>query len=530
MDLERARELSRGALQALEASKQRINDLNVYPVPDGDTGTNLVATVRGVVEQLETSTAQGPREVAEELKRAALFEAKGNSGVIFSQIVRGFADVLGEREPIDSDMVVRSFRSASDAAYRAVQRPVEGTMLTVIREMAEELEQPGAAAMSRNELLVRAVLRGEDALARTPEMLAVLKEAGVVDAGGAGLVEIVRGLAATVAGEVLPEIETAPSGIAVDAIHQELSEFRYCTVYVVEGTALDRDALERELDPLGDSLLVVGDEVALKVHVHTDEPGAALSAAIALGGTLGGVEIANMHEQTVARTERLEARLDAVPTLHTGVVAVAAGAGNRQLFAAAGVAKVIEGGQTMNPSIGDIVAAVDAVPADEVIVLPNNGNVLLAAKQAVGLAVKPARVIETRTLQAGLEAINVYEPGASAAENEAAMLEAIDGLATGEVTRASRDTTIDGVDVRKDAWIGLVGERVLVCDDVLDAVADRVVDELLAGGKDVLTILLGDGAPDRDALLARISERHPEVEAEAKPGGQPHYALLLAAP
>ncbi len=528
MDLERARELSRGALRALEASKQRINDLNVYPVPDGDTGTNLVATVRGVVEQLEASNAEGPREVAEELKRAALFEAKGNSGVIFSQIVRGFADVLGEREPIDSDMVVRSFRSASDAAYRAVQRPVEGTMLTVIREMAEELEQPGAVALSRDELLLRAVVRGEDALARTPEMLPVLKEAGVVDAGGAGLVEIVRGLAATVAGEELPEVVESLPGVGVDAIHQELSEFRYCTVYVVEGTALDRDRLERELEPLGDSLLVVGDATALKVHVHTDEPGAALSAATAMGGVVGGIEIANMHEQTVERTERLEAQLDGVPTLHTGVVAVVAGAGNRRLFAEAKAAKVIEGGQTMNPSIGVIVEAVDAVPAGEVIVLPNNGNVLLAARQAIELVGKPARVVETRTIQEGLEAMNVYDPGLSAAENEAAMLEAIDGLATGEVTRASRDASIDGVKVRQDAWIGLVNGRVVVCDDELTAAVDHVVDAMLADGQDVLTILLGEDALDEAWLVARISERHPAVDAEVKPGGQPHYPLLLA--
>ncbi len=527
MDLDRARELSRGALRALEASKQRINDLNVYPVPDGDTGTNLVATVRGVVEQLESSVAEGPREVADELKRAALFEAKGNSGVIFSQIVRGFAEVLGEREPIDSDMVVRAFRSASDAAYRAVQRPVEGTMLTVIREMAEELEQPGAVALPRDELLLRAVERGEDALARTPEMLPVLKEAGVVDAGGAGLVEIVRGLAATVAGHDLPEVVTPGVEAGLDSIHQELSEYRYCTVYVVEGSDLDRDALEAALAPLGDSLLVVGDAGPLKVHVHTDEPGAALSAATAMGA-VGGIEIANMHEQTVERAQRLEARLETVPTLHTGVVAVVAGAGNRRLFAEARAAKVIEGGQTMNPSIGVIVDALDAVPADEVIVLPNNGNVLLAAERAVELTGKPARVVATRTIQEGLEAMNVYDPGLSAAENEAAMLEAIDGLATGEVTRASRDASLDGVEVRSGAWIGLVNGEVVVCDDDLLAAVDSVVDRLLGDGQDVLTILLGEEPLDGDMLHRRIAERHPGVDAEIKPGGQPHYPLLLA--
>jgi fatty acid kinase len=530
MDLDRARELSRGALRALEANQQRINDLNVYPVPDGDTGTNLVATVRGVVAKLDASTADGPRSLADELTRAALFEAKGNSGVILSQIVRGFADVLGEREPIDVEMVVRAFRSASDAAYRAVPDPVEGTMLTVIREMAEELERPDAVASPRDELLARAAARGKDALDRTPEMLPVLAQAGVVDAGGAGLVELVRGLAATIAGRELPDATPVAADAGPDAIHLEPSEFRYCTVYVVEGAALDRGRLEQELAPLGDSLLVVGDETALKVHVHTDDPGAALSAAVAMGGVLGGVEVANMHEQAAQREARLQARLDTVPTLHTGIVAVAAGAGARQLFADANAARVIDGGQTMNPSVGDLVAAIEAVPADEVIVLPNNKNILLAALEAVKLADKCALVVPTRTIQEGLEAVDAYEPDRTAAENEQAMLAAIDGVVTGEITRAVRDADLDGIGVRAGAWLGLVGERVVVCGDGFDEAVDRVVDALLAGGGDVLTVLLGDAAPDGEALHARIVEQHPGVELEVRAGGQPHYPLLLWTP
>ena len=280
-------------------------------MPDGDTGTNLTLTAQAIVESLEASTAADRAAVAKELTRAALMGARGNSGVIFSQIVRGAAEVLGEPGTIDATRIRRAFRGASDAAYRAVRRPVEGTMLSVIRELAEEGENPRHAGLSALELFRVLVARGEEALARTPEQLAVLREAGVVDAGGAGLLEIVRGISATLAGEPVPEAPAEDAHEAgIDAIHQELSAFRYCTVFVVEGEELDADALETELEQLGDSLLVVGDRTALKIHVHTDEPGAALALATALG-TIEGVEIANMHKQTDERSGRiLESVLD----------------------------------------------------------------------------------------------------------------------------------------------------------------------------------------------------------------------------
>ena len=304
MDLDAIRPLVRAALQNLEAHRQRIDDLNVYPVPDGDTGTNLTLTLRSVVEALDDSEAEGSAAVARVLSRAALMGARGNSGVIFSQIVRGFVDVLGQTEELGSKELARAFRGASDAAYRAVKRPVEGTMLTVIREMAEEAEKRENRKLAPDELLAAVLRQGEDALARTPEMLDVLRDAGVVDAGGAGLVEIVRGIALAAAGEALPEAEVAGAALSHDAIHQELSQFRYCTVFVVEGEELDQAALESTLEPMGDSLLVVGDDSALKVHLHTDDPGAALTAAVAMG-TVEGIEIANMHHQTATREARL---------------------------------------------------------------------------------------------------------------------------------------------------------------------------------------------------------------------------------
>ena len=496
-------------------------------MPDGDTGTNLTLTVRAIVESLESAAAADRPTIARAVARAALMGARGNSGVIFSQIVRGAADVLGEAPSIDAAALAAALRGASDAAYRAVRQPVEGTMLTVIRELAEEAEERAAAQPSVPDLLLDVVKRGEDAVRRTPEQLAVLREAGVVDAGGAGLVEILRGIAAGVAGEPLPEAQPA-EGIGFDAIHQELSRYRYCTVILVEGEELDADALEAQLERLGDSLLVVGDPSALKVHVHTDDPGAAIAAATAVG-VLESVEIANMHKQTVEREERLlEAVPDAEPNA-SDVVAVVAGEGNRRIFESLGAARIVEGGQTMNPSTADLVAAVDAVAAPEAILLPNNSNVILAAGQAAGLASKPVELIRTDTIQSGLAAMVVFDGSRSAAENAAEMRAALDSVATGEVTIASRDVELDGLAIRKGNYFGLVDDNPVAEGESFDEVAGAVVERLLAEPRDVLTLLTGEGAPALDPLLRRLEEDHPGVEVDVQEGGQPHYPLLLSA-
>jgi DAK2 domain fusion protein YloV len=518
-ELETARRLSAAAAAAMEASRGRIDDLNVYPVPDGDTGTNLTLTVRAVAEAVASSSAADRAALAREIARAALMGARGNSGVILSQIVRGAAEVLGER-----DDLAGAIRAASDAAYRAVRKPVEGTMLTAIRELAEEAEahrdEPSA------ELLRHLVERGDDCVVRTREMLDVLRDAGVVDAGAAGLVEIVRGIAAAVAGEPLPEPPAREEGLGLDAIHQELSRFRYCTVFVVEGDGLDKDGLEAELERLGDSLLVVGDASAIKVHVHTDDPGRALSLGVA-AGTIAGVEIANMHVQTAEREERL---LEALPDVRhaTEVVAVVSGAGNRRLFESLG-ARVVDGGRTMNPATSDILAAVESAVADGVIVLPNNRNVIMSAEQAAEHGAGDVRVLPTVSLQAGLAAMVAFDPDASAGENAEAMEEALETVATGAVTVASRDVELNGLAVRSGSFLGLADGEPVAGGDSFDDVAAEVVELLLAGPREVLTLLTGEDEPQLDALLARIGAAHPQLELEVHAGGQAHYPLLLSA-
>ena len=520
MSIELVRQLSAAALAAMEANRRHVDDLNVYPVPDGDTGTNLTLTVRAIAEAVESSPAAERGEVAHAITRAALMGARGNSGVILSQIVRGAAEVLA-----DSDDIPRACRAASDAAYRAVRKPVEGTMLTAIRELAEEAEAHRGEPL--DDLLEALVLRGDDCVERTREMLDVLRDAGVVDAGAAGLVEIVRGMAASASGRPLPEPPERDEELAVEAIHQELSRFRYCTVFVVEGEGLDLDGLEAELEQFGDSLLVVGDPTALKIHVHTDDPGRALSLGIA-AGTIDGVEIANMHRQTAQREERLLSAVPDRPPATTDVVAVVAGEGNRRLFESLG-AHVVDGGRTMNPSTADILAAVEAADAAEAIVLPNNSNVIMSAEQAAEHSDKVVRVLPTVSLQAGLAAMVAYDASAAVGENLDAMRETLEEVGTGAVTVASRDVDLDGLAVRRGAYLGLADGKPVAGGDSFDEVAAAVIERLLARPREVLTLLTGEDQPALDGLLERIEAGHPELELEVHEGGQPHYPLLVSA-
>jgi DAK2 domain fusion protein YloV len=479
---------ARSALGAIEASRQRIDDLNVYPVPDGDTGTNLTLSVRAIVDALDRVEDGDRASLAGEVSRAALLGARGNSGVILSQIIRGAAESLAE-----SDDLARALRRASDTAYSQVHHPVEGTMLTAIRELAEEAEAGGD--------LDAILARGDACVARTRELLPTLREAGVVDAGALGLVELVRGFAGRSGAEAPP-----PQAAPLESVTHELSRYRFCTSFVVEGEALDSAALEEKLEQIGDSVLVVGGDTALRVHVHTDEPERAVSLARAQG-VVEALEVADMHEQIVARTHRLEQAACAV-------VAVADGAGNQQLFESLG-AIAVDG--ATSPSPRELLAVIEAGDTREAILLPNDRNAVLAAEHAADHASKPVRVLPTRTIQAGLSALVAFDPALGADENLPAMRAAADAVVAG------------GVHLRDGRFAGVVDGERLAEGTSFDEVVRPVLDRLLAEPHGLLTVLTGADAPRLDGLVAELAATHPGLEVEVHEGGQAGYCVLLGA-
>ncbi len=531
MDLERTTRLARAALENLERHRRRINALNVYPVPDGDTGTNLALTVRGVVDALERSHASSPDDLAAEVRRAATMEAKGNSGVILSTIVRAMADVLAaDGAAADGPRLASSLRAAATAAYEAVEVPTEGTILTVIREMAEEAERPEVSGMRLADALARVVARGDDAVERTPELLELLREAGVVDAGGVGLVELARGVLHELTGEPLPDVPDVIEELTEEAIHQDESEHRYCAVFLVEGDGLDLESLHAELAGLGDSLLVTGDASLAKVHVHTDEPERVLEMGRAVGVVdPARVEVGDMWSQAAER-ERWLAQLQAAataPETLTALVAVAQGAGNRDILRGEGAAIVVDGGPTANPSVGQLLEAITAVNADRVVVLPNDPNIRLAAERAAADSTKDVRIVPTRSIPEGVAAALVFDANVDVDENERAMQRALEGLAVGEVTRASRDATVDGVTVSEGAYLGLLGGRAFAAGEDMWTVLDALVERFEQDDHSFVQVLRGDGAPDEEEIQERYAGRSLEVDVQW--GGQPHYPLLLSA-
>jgi uncharacterized protein len=534
----RFRRVVSSAYASLEARRQEVNDLNVFPVADGDTGDNMAMTMRAVMEELDRLDGQsvdevGRTELVQALARAALMGARGNSGVILSQIVRGAAEELASRpgELIDPTLVAAAFARAADAAYASVREPAEGTMLTVFREMAHSLSRQlahlakekqrlGSDATEAEqdavlaEVLERAIADGERAVARTPEQLEALRESGVVDAGGHGLVLILAGVVAGLRGDggELPEVQHhEPPKRSLP--HHEDSRYRYCTNFIVSGSGLgNREYLPR-LERLGDSVLVVGDDVTLKVHVHTDEP----EAAVALFDGVGEVtnlDVADMREQMAERDARLSGR--------TGVVAVAAGEGMQHLFADLG-AHVVPGGETLNPSTYELLAGIHSVASEEVLVLPSSSNVIMAAERACELSEKPARVVPATSQQASLLALVELDPYASLDENAERLGEALAGVATGGIAPAARDDA-QGRFKKGDA-VGFVEGEIVAWGGAGSTLAQTL--QGLAEGAEIVTVIGGDGAP---IPLEEIDTHVPDgVEVETHEGGQPSWWWLLAA-
>jgi DAK2 domain fusion protein YloV len=459
--------------------------------------------------------------------------ARGNSGIILSQIVRGLCDALGTATELDPATLAVALRSASDTAYRAVRQPVEGTILTVIRAMAEAAE--GQTTAGIDAALEAVLAAGAEALAGTTDMLDALRDAGVVDAGGAGLLEIARGAAAAFSGQELPPLVLAPPPArSIADAHGEPSRFRYCTNFLVGGPELDPAALERELAALGDCLIVVGDAEATKVHLHTDDPGRALSLATA-AGAISGVDIADMHLQIDERNDRVgrpALQLVADERRTTDVVFVVAGEGNERIARSLGVRRVVAGGQSMNPSTEELVRAIESAAADGVVVLPNNRNVVLTAQHAAEAASVPAVVVATTSIAAGLAVLVGYDGDEALGAVAERMRAALAGVRSAEVTRAVRDAKVDGVDVAHGAWLALVDGRLLAAAEELEVAVRVAAGALVDDGTSVVTALTGglpDEASSARAAIEQVAAEHPGVEFDIEEGGQPLYALVLGA-
>jgi DAK2 domain fusion protein YloV len=534
----RFRRVVSSAYASLEARRQEVNDLNVFPVADGDTGDNMAMTLRAVMEELDRLDGQevddvGRTELVQALARAALMGARGNSGVILSQIVRGAAEELASRpgELIDPTLVAAAFARAADAAYDSVREPAEGTMLTVFREMAHSLSRQLAHLDTEKqrlgedageteqdavlaEVLERAIADGERAVARTPEQLEVLRESGVVDAGGHGLVLILAGVVAALRGDgAEPEVARhEPPRRSLP--HHEDSRYRYCTNFIVSGRGLgNREYLPR-LEKLGDSVLVVGDDVTLKVHVHTDEPESAVAVFDGVG-EVTNLDVADMREQMAERDARLAAG-------RTGVVAVAAGEGMLRLFGELG-AHVVPGGETLNPATYELLAGIHSVASEEVIVLPSSSNVIMAAERACELSDKPARVVPATSQQASLLALVELDPAGTAAENAEQLEEALAEVATGGIAPAARDDA-QGRFKQGDA-VGFAGGEIVAWGGTGSTLTETL--QHLAAGAEIVTVIAGEGAP---IPLEKIDTHVPDgVEIETHEGGQPSWWWLLAA-
>lgn len=524
----------------LEKNKQTIDSMNVFPVPDGDTGTNMSMTMQRAIMELQGAKTDAIDELASALAMGALKGARGNSGVILSQIFRGFSRSLkGTKGEITAELLSKALTAGTEAAYKAVMKPKEGTMLTVARLVSESVSKAVADGAGTAEVIDLMLVSGEAALKKTPELLPVLKEAGVLDSGGMGLLTIYRGFKMAMDGEALgedaaglfdfgKEKEEAQS-ITLDDVNE--IKFGYCTEFFV--MRLNSSATEAEIDrfrdklmKIGDSVVVVHDDGMIKVHVHSNDPGKVLQLAMRLG-EIDRIKIENMREQNRQLAEQLKANEKEI-----AVVAVSAGEGIDVVFESLGVNSLIAGGQTMNPSIDVITQAIKKANARNVFVLPNNPNIILAAEQAASISERNVIVIPTKTIVQGISAMISFNPEGAVDENREAMNEAIENVRSGSVTFAVRDTQFEGKTIAMNDIIGIVEGRIEVVETAVDAAAEKLVDSMLetSGSDCIVSLYYGSDVTKEaaEALAAKLGEKYPDAEFAVQYGGQPLYYYYIA--
>ncbi len=530
-----------GARQ-LENNRAKVDALNVFPVPDGDTGTNMSLTMQSAVKELSSSASNSFAEVCDLVSKGALKGARGNSGVILSQIFRGLCSVLRAGKPdVDTKTFAKALESGTKVAYNAVAIPKEGTILTVVRCMSEFAVKNAGKYRDYEQFLPAIIEEGDKALAKTPELLPVLKKAGVVDSGGVGLMTIMRGfLSALMGEEVVSDVPTDSAPVSMDddfgdnseIINMDLGDiqFAYCTEFFVinlkkSTTLADIDKLRENLMQIGDSVICIGDLEMIKVHVHTNCPGVALTYALELG-ELDRPKIENMLEQN----RLLKAKI-AAEKKDQGMLAICAGEGISDIFKDLFVDRVIQGGQTMNPSASDIATAVQKINADNVFVFPNNKNIILAAEQAQALVEnRTIHVIPTKNIPQGFAAALAFNPESSAEENKTNMIHALDNVKAGQVTHAVRTTKVNGFSIKEGDIIGLDDKKILAKSDNIETTVLTLLDKLKDDSHEVITLYYGEGVKETEAeaLAAKVQEAFPDCDVDFHSGGQPVYYYLVS--
>ncbi len=531
--------------QNLEAKKEWINELNVFPVPDGDTGTNMSMTILSAAKEVAAIENPNMEDLAKAIASGSLRGARGNSGVILSQLFRGFTKGIKEHNEVNAIIIADAFTKAVDTAYKAVMKPKEGTILTVARGGAEKAVQLCEDGEEDLEVFFREIVEHmEYVLNQTPEMLPVLKQAGVVDSGGQGLLEVLKGAYDAFLGkEIVFEAVEAPTSIAaVGAMVQEQAEitFGYCTEFIIlleKPVPVEREnELKAYLESIGDSIVVVADEEVIKVHVHTNDPGLAIQKALTYGA-LSNMKIDNMRlehqEKLFKETEKLAAaQKQEQPKKDIGFIAVSVGEGLNQIFRELGADYVIAGGQTMNPSTEDMLTAISQVNADTIFILPNNKNIIMAANQARDLTKdKQIIVIPTKTVPQGITAIISFVPELSAEENESTMTEEIGRVKTGQITYAVRDTSINGKEIHQGDYMGIGDTGIVAVGTDLNKTVLETVEELIDEETELLSIYYGMeiSEEDAEALKEKVESRHPDMDIELQDGGQPVYYYMISA-
>jgi len=543
-------EMVQSASTRLNKQAEYVNSLNVFPVPDGDTGTNMGMTIENGAKEVADKSASTVGEVAGIFAKGLLMGARGNSGVITSQLFRGFSQSVKEKEELTGQDLALAFQAGVEVAYKAVMKPVEGTILTVSRGAAIGARKKAEETDDAVEVMKAALESAKIALAKTPDMLPVLKEVGVVDSGGQGLVFIYEGFLAALTGEYIAseEFQATPATMTemINAEHHksvashvatEDIKFGYCTeimvalkkgpTYVKE---FDYDEFRNYLNELGDSLLVVNDDEIVKVHVHTEDPGLVMQEGLKYG-SLVKVKVDNMRNQHDAQVEKEEREnKQTAEEKEYAVIAVVAGEGLAEIFKAQGVDYIISGGQTMNPSTEDFIRAVEQVNARHIIILPNNKNIFMAAQSAAEVIEQPAAVIETRTIPQGLTSLLAFDSSKSIEENYDRMTAALTDVVSGSVTSAVRDTTIDGLDIHENDYLGMVDGKIVVSNPDMLTTLNETFSKMLDTDSEIVTIYIGeDGNEDLANELAQdITEKFEDVEVEIHKGGQPVYPYLFS--